>query len=96
MCEKVYLLFKNVYITKRRADIWRGPINLWNASWREIAPKILAVRRNGRNMVEKYQKWKSSQNEVLSIVENVPTPRESIFKLSLASQRPYGAKHQKI
>ena len=30
-----------------------------------------------------------------SIVENVPTPRESIFKLFLASQRPYGAKNQK-
>ena len=30
-----------------------------------------------------------------SIVENVPTPRESIFKLFPASQRPYGAKNQK-
>ena len=30
-----------------------------------------------------------------SIVENVPTPRESIFELFPASQRPYGAKNQK-
>ena len=29
------------------------------------------------------------------IVENVPTPRESIFKLFPASQRPYRAKKQK-
>ena len=30
-----------------------------------------------------------------SIVENVPTPRESIFKLCTASQRPYTAKSKK-
>ena len=30
-----------------------------------------------------------------SIVENVPTPRESIFKLFPASQHPYRAKNQK-
>ena len=31
-----------------------------------------------------------------SIVENVPTPRETIFKLSPASQLPYRAKIQKL
>ena len=41
---------------------------------------------------------KSQKMKVLrmafSIVENVPTPRESIFELFPASQRPYGAKNQ--
>ena len=43
---------------------------------------------------------KSKKKKVLrmkfSIVENVPTSRDSIFKLSPASQRPSGAKNQKI
>ena len=32
----------------------------------------------------------------LPIVENVPTPRESIFRLFAASQRPYRAKNKKM
>ena len=32
----------------------------------------------------------------LPIVENVPTPRESIFKLFPTSQHPYGAKLKKM
>ena len=47
----------------------------------------------GREKVEKSRKM-TVLRMMSSIVENVPTPRESIFKLFPASQLPYRAKIQ--
>ena len=53
------------------------------------------TRWEGRERVKKSRKMKVLRMRS-SIVENVPTPRETIFKLSPASQLPYRAKIQNL
>ena len=50
--------------------------------------------REGQERVQKGPKMKALRMK-FSILENVPTPQESILKLCTASQRPYMAKSQK-
>ena len=59
-----------------------------NIAWHFVdRNEMVLILRDGREMVEKQLKNDSSQNEVL-YSGNVPTPRESMFKLSPASQCP--------
>ena len=51
--------------------------------------------RQGRERVKKSRKMKVLRMKC-SIVENVPTPRESLLELFPASQLPYRAKIQKL